>query len=246
MTKKIIAIISVISMLMSAVMPIGVYAVDAEITEDILIDESFNKLSTGSVPTDAFSIKRAGGADMSIVNKPDEKNKSLFITGAIGGTASLEKSISNPENVSLTLSFKFNMQNKDGFTLVQAVNSTETATTSIFEVTDGNLTLNGETLAELETNRWYYAEITFNIGSKSYAISLDNKKLVRKDALNDTEVSVVRFILSDTAQELNLDEILLRRADLGIDGQEYYKYSELFVSPVQNTAVEDIAMFSVR
>lgn len=242
MTKKIIAIISVISMLMTAILPMSIYAAAGDKTADILIDESFNKLSTGSVPSDSFSVKRAGGADMSIVNKPDAKNKSVFMTGAMGGTASLEKTVANPENVSLTLSFKFNMQNKGSFTFVQVSNEKDTAPTSMFEVTDGTLTLGGETLAELETGRWYYAEVTFNVATKSYAISLDNKKLVRKEALNDSEVAIVRLMVSDSTQKLYLDEILLRRADLGIDGQEYYKYSELFVSPVQNTSVEDIAL----
>lgn len=241
MTKKIIAIISVVSMLLATFTPIGVYAAADTVTADILIDESFNKMVAGSVPTDSFEVKRAGGADMSIVNKPDEKNKSLFITGELNGTASIGKIISNPENVPLTLSFKFNLSNKGSFKLIQVDNASATNPTSLFEVVNGNLTLNGETLVELETNRWYYAEVTFNAATKTYAISIDNNRVIRKADINDGEVGVVRLMLSDTAQKLYLDEVLLRRADRGIDGQEYYKYSELFVSPVQNTSVEDIA-----
>lgn len=244
MTKKLIAIISVISMLMTAILPMSIYAAAGDKTADILIEESFNKLSTGSIPSDSFSVKRAGGADMSVVDKPDAKNKSVYMTGAMGGTASLEKTVANPENVSLTLSFKFNMQNEGSFTFVQVSNAKDTTPTSMFEVKNGTLVYGSETLAELETGHWYYAEITFNVASKSYSISLDNKKLLRKGLLNDSEIAIVRLMVSDSAQKLYLDEVFLKRSDFGVTGQTYFKYSELFVSPVQNTAVEDIAMDS--
>jgi len=113
MKNKIFSLVIAFSMLLGAVPSCGVFAFeDGAKTESILIGETFNDIITGGLPENVFAIKRAGDGDLSVENKPDSKNKSLFLSCGTSGTAYIEKELLNPEKAPLTLSFKMMLENK--------------------------------------------------------------------------------------------------------------------------------------
>lgn len=236
--KKLISTILALAMLAGCIPALAME--DGAKTESILLGETFNDVITGDTPDDVFAVKRAGSGDMAVVPKPDSRNKSLRMTCDTDGTAYIEKTVNNSEKAPLTLCFKLMLEDLGSFSLVNAVDS-DGSLKPVFTVENGNIVVNETTAATLEKNRWYYVEVGFNVNDGAYSLSLDNKKIVKKQSNIYRELTAVRFQLSACEQELCLDDITMYRADLVTGEREYFPGSLLFLDNILQDEAEDIA-----
>ena len=240
MKNRIISLVLVTLMLISAMPMTGVFAADeATTTDSILIGETFNDVVTGGVPDDVFIIKRAGSGDLCVVEIPDAKNKSLFMKTESGGTTYIEKEIINPESAPLTLAFDMYLDNLGDFQLVNIVDSKGNVT-PLFDVVDGKLMDGDEVAYTFEKNVWYYMEVGLNVKDKAYTVSVDNQKAIKKTEVAYSDFASLRLQLSATTQELKLDDITLFRADIVTGDVKYFKNSLLFLEPILQEEAKDI------
>lgn len=241
MKSRIISLVLVTIMIISAMPMTGVFAADESTTTDsILIGETFNDVVTGGVPDDVFTIKRAGSGDLSVVDVPDTRNKSLFMKTESGGTTYIEKSIHNPESAPLTLAFKMMLDNLGSFQLVNIVDS-KGVVTPLFDVVDGKIMKDGEAVYTFDKNVWYYVEVGLNVNDKAYTVSVDNMKVIKKTDVQYSDFASIRLQLSATTQELKLDDITMFRADLVTGDVKYFENSYLFLEPILQEEAKDIA-----
>ncbi|MBQ4528415.1 MAG: discoidin domain-containing protein [Clostridia bacterium] len=241
MKKRIVALVLMVCMI-SPLMITGISA--QELESGVFVKENFNGCILGEKPSDVFSVRYSGSGNMAIVADNSNANKCLLIRCDGIGEVAVEKEFLNPDKLSLDLSYRFKLKDGDGNFSMLSIGDGENCV-SLFEINNNDICLDGESLGNVENDKWYYCEITFNLSKKTFSLSLDGKKIIKNKEFAIDEISKISFKINNAKRTVYLDDVYLRKAGMGSTNGEYFEDSLLFLKPMEQSEVNDIALDSV-
>lgn len=232
----------IISLLITLIMIFASFPTFAEENAPYF-SEDFNSLTIGAMPKSTFYVKCAGDADMGVVEEPDVKNKSLYIRSSVESSAYIERKVSFTDKTPITLSFRFMAKDNQSFSLPAIVDSLGNMY-PILEFKDMTFTKNGETVCVLSKGVWHYFEIKINFEKRYYRISCDGDEILGRTEAVFKDIAAIRFESTNRSSAFYLDDIMLRKSDIGGAGREYYP-SEMYMTDDEMAEISDILLGSV-
>ena len=166
MIKRILTLLVCIIMVFTSATALAAEGVNT------FLSENFNTISNGGKPEGDFIAKRAGNADLAVVEIPDAKNKSICMKGAEGGEAMLEGSVVNPDLLPITISFRFMLPSLCNLSF-PTINDGKGNSSSLLNIENGVLKASNTVISDIKAKRWYYVETSLNLSENTYRVSLD-------------------------------------------------------------------------
>jgi len=231
--KKLLVLILCVTMIIPCVPALGAEALNT------FLEENFNLDITGDMPSGDFKAQKAGGAEIGIVEVPDAKNKSVYLRGAAGAAASLTGNIVNPDALPLTLSFRIMLASENN-SFSARISDEMGVSNEVLKISNSKAFCGSSEIKELNTKRWYFVEITFDLSQKTYRVVIDGEHIMERFSTDCTGIVKVSLGL-DGEGAVYLDDTSVKKASVGAPDREVWP-TQMWVGDAQQLVVDDISL----